>query len=283
MRTSEQHKLDMNTKLAVGILAAIVIIGGGITWASQSSQAPQITTPETELDKQDSTMAANQGNMMDKEKDKMVMDDTMILGVVMKSGKLFSVWPHDEIAELTHDLFLKNGTKVTKAGVITSADGKTITLKEGQRLANTGEITSIDTSKLRMMEVEGMMGNDKMMDGKDGNTVKKDEGMMAKHGEYLDYSPETLKAEIAEDHKVVLFFHAPWCPFCKAADAAFKAKLDQIPANVVILKTDYDSNTALKQQYGVTYQHTFVQIDKDGNMLSKWNGGDLANLVKYLK
>lgn len=106
---------------------------------------------------------------------------------------------------------------------------------------------------------------------------------MNKPGEYLDYSPETLKTELAEGHKVVLFFHAPWCPYCKAADAAFKARLDQIPANVVILKTDYDSNTALKQKYGVTYQHTFVQVDKDGNMITKWSGGDIDNLRKYLK
>lgn len=114
-------------------------------------------------------------------------------------------------------------------------------------------------------------------------TSETKESATAKSREYLDYSPETLQAELAEGHKVVLFFHAPWCPFCKAADVAFKAKLDQIPANVVVLKTDYDSNTALKQKYGVTYQHTFVQIDKDGNMITKWNGGDLDNLRKYLK
>ena len=96
---------------------------------------------------------------------------------------------------------------------------------------------------------------------------------MNKSGEYLDYSPETLKSELAEGHKVVLFFHAPWCPFCKAADAAFRAKLDQIPANVVVLKTDYDSNTALKQKYGVTYQHTFVQVDNSGKLIKKWRGG----------
>ncbi|MBL8030902.1 MAG: thioredoxin family protein [Candidatus Doudnabacteria bacterium] len=109
------------------------------------------------------------------------------------------------------------------------------------------------------------------------------ENVAAKPGEYLDYSPETLKIELAEGHKVVLFFHAPWCPFCKTADAAFKAKLDQIPTNVVVLKTDYDSNSALKQKYGVTYQHTFVQIDANGNMVSKWNGGDVDSLKKYLK
>lgn len=116
-----------------------------------------------------------------------------------------------------------------------------------------------------------------------GKTTEAQEDATVKPGEYLDYSAETLQAELAEGHKVVLFFHAPWCPFCKAADAAFKAKLNQIPTNVVVLKTDYDSNSALKQKYGVTYQHTFVQIDADGNMVTKWNGGDVDSLKKYLK
>ncbi len=124
-----------------------------------------------------------------------------------------------------------------------------------------------------MMKDEKMAGKDKMAEGE----------MMAKHGSYLDYSTETVAAEQKAGHKVVLFFHAVWCPFCKAADAAFKAKLDQIPTGITILKTDYDSQAALKQKYGVTYQHTFVQIDASGNQVTKWNGGDIDNLKTNLK
>ena len=83
--------------------------------------------------------------------------------------------------------------------------------------------------------------------------------------------------------KLVLFFHAPWCPFCKTADGEFQSRTSEIPAGVAVLKTDYDSNTSLKQKYGVTYQHTFVQVDDDENLVSKWNGGDIDNLKKYLK
>lgn len=263
----------MNTKLTIGIVAAIVIVGGGILLTSQNPKAPEQLTMESGMS--DSTMKKGEEGAMDTAEDKMMMDDSMVLGVIMKSGKLLSLWPHNEIMELTHDLVLKNGTKVTKTGVITLANGKTVTLTEGQQLATTGEITTMDTSKLTMMEG--------MADSKDTDMMEKDAVMMAKNGEYMDYSAATAAAESAEGHKVVLFFHAPWCPFCKAADTAFKAKLDQIPANVVVLKTDYDSNTALKQKYGVTYQHTFVQIDKDGNLVTKWNGGDLANLIKFIK
>jgi hypothetical protein len=49
------------------------------------------------------------------------------------------------------------------------------------------------------------------------------------------------------------------------------------------LKTDYDSNNELKKKYGVTYQHTFVQIDSNGNMITKWNGGDIDTLKQNLK
>lgn len=152
-------------------------------------------------------------------------------------------------------------------------------------LKNTESTQTVDTNTMDAdggSETPESMAKEKAA-YESAKTPEAQEVAMNKSGEYLDYSPETLKSELAEGHKVVLFFHAPWCPFCKAADAAFKAKLDQIPTNVVVLKTDYDSNTALKQKYGVTYQHTFVQIDKDGNMITKWNGGDIANLIKFIK
>ena len=33
-----------------------------------------------------------------------------------------------------------------------------------------------------------------------------------------------------------------------------------------------DEVEALKRQYGVTVQHTYVQVDQDGNELAKWTG-----------
>jgi hypothetical protein len=56
--------------------------------------------------------------------------------------------------------------------------------------------------------------------------------------------------------------------------------MQSIPAGITILKTDYDSETELKKKYGVTTQHTLVQVDKDGNLIKKWSGSSgLANLV----
>lgn len=106
---------------------------------------------------------------------------------------------------------------------------------------------------------------------------------ISKTGEYKDYSPATVTEAQKVGNKVVLFFHADWCPFCVEADKQFKARQEEIPSGVTVLKTHYDTETVLKQKYGVTYQHTFVQIDAQGNMVTKWNGGDVENLKKYLK
>jgi thiol-disulfide isomerase/thioredoxin len=105
----------------------------------------------------------------------------------------------------------------------------------------------------------------------------------SKPGEYSDYSETKVKDAQASGQKVVLFFHANWCPFCRAADEAFKANLGKLPTGVTLLKVDYDSNTSLKQKYGVTYQHTFVQIDNSGNKITSWVSGDVDLLNKNIK
>lgn len=114
-------------------------------------------------------------------------------------------------------------------------------------------------------------------------TMEKDAMMIKKEGAYKEYSPETVTSEQAAGQKIVLFFHAGWCPSCKAADTAFKTNLEKIPAGVTVLKTDYDNNKELKTKYGITTQHTFVQIDTSGNMVTKWVSGDVDMLVKNIK
>lgn len=96
-------------------------------------------------------------------------------------------------------------------------------------------------------------------------------------GTYESYSPE--KIAFASEGDVILFFHAPWCPTCKALDSDINGELSQIPANTKILKVDYDSSSELKKKYGVTYQHTLVQVDAEGNMITKWSGGNTLESI----
>lgn len=98
---------------------------------------------------------------------------------------------------------------------------------------------------------------------------------------YIPYSKEAF--DRASGKKRILFFHAPWCPTCRPADAEFEAKKDSIPMGAVLFKTDYDSSTELKKKYNVTYQHTFVQVDGTGYPLATWNGGGMDDLLSNIK
>lgn len=49
------------------------------------------------------------------------------------------------------------------------------------------------------------------------------------------------------------------------------------------MKVNYDNSKELKTKYGVTYQHTLVQVDKDGKLLKKWAGSPtLSDLVSEI-
>lgn len=134
---------------------------------------------------------------------------------------------------------------------------------------------------------EAMQQPEAMMEKKPETMVKEDAMMkqsdvMIKGGQYASY--DASKIAFAKDGKVVLFFRASWCPTCRALDADIKANLSRIPQNVLILDVDYDKNADLKKQYGVTYQHTLVQVDASGNMIAKWSGSEgLDELVKQVK
>ncbi|MFK7603689.1 thioredoxin family protein [Deinococcus sp. SM5_A1] len=105
--------------------------------------------------------------------------------------------------------------------------------------------------------------------------------MDAKMVHYTSYTKAAY--DDAKGMKRVLFFHATWCPSCKAANADIVGKLDEIPADVVIFKADYDKEVALKKQYGITAQHTFVLVDDSGKALKKWAGGKLSTIISKTK
>jgi thioredoxin 1 len=91
-------------------------------------------------------------------------------------------------------------------------------------------------------------------------------------GVYLDYAAYQSDPGKYAGTKVVLFFHAPWCPSCRATEEDVLARRDSLPSGLTLVKTDYDSQTDLKKKYGVTTQHTFVLVDPAGQPLKKWNG-----------
>ena len=117
---------------------------------------------------------------------------------------------------------------------------------------------------------------------KEDSMVEDGEAMMADDSQsnYVTYSPDYL--EKYQGKTKVLFFHANWCPTCNAAEKEIKGNLSSIPENLVIIKTNYDTESKLKTKYGITYQHTFVLVDDQGNELDKWNGGAINEIIERI-
>jgi thiol-disulfide isomerase/thioredoxin len=121
------------------------------------------------------------------------------------------------------------------------------------------------------------MEDSMMDDAMEGEDMSADQADAAANGSFETYSDDKLA--MAADGDVVLFFKASWCPSCRALENDIRANLDNIPADLTILEVDFDSSTELKQQYGVTTQHTLVQIDQNGQQINKWLGGNTLDTV----
>lgn len=165
--------------------------------------------------------------------------------------------------------------------LFTKSNQKATTTEEAMK-----EEVMVKDDVMMQEEVDGAMmeGDDVMMKEEDamtGGDTMMEEAMMGT-GSYEVYSADKIAK--ANDGKVVLFFKASWCPTCRALDADIKAQLKTIPADVTILEVDYDKYKDLRQKYGVTTQHTLVQVDGAGNSLAKWNGSlTLATLLPNIK
>jgi len=133
-----------------------------------------------------------------------------------------------------------------------------------------------DQSKKKDAENAAMMKEEEAAAMAKEDAMEKEGDAMMTKGSFTDY--DTVKLANAEKGDVVLYFSAPWCPTCQEANKNFNAS--GTPDGLTLLKVDYDSSTDLKKQYGVTYQHTFVQVDKDGKQLKKWSGSTSYDQLK---
>jgi thiol-disulfide isomerase/thioredoxin len=110
------------------------------------------------------------------------------------------------------------------------------------------------------------------------STPAQEDAAMAKEGAWIDQAAyEADAAKFHEAGDVVLFFNASWCPTCKATVRSLEA--EGAPAGLTVVSVDYDGATDLRQQYGVTVQHTFVQVDEQGNELAKFTGSESGEAI----
>lgn len=98
-------------------------------------------------------------------------------------------------------------------------------------------------------------------------------------GSYQPYSATVFNE--TEAPRRVLFFHAGWCPQCRMLEQSIQQT--GVPDNMIILKTDFDAEHALRQKYGVTMQTTFVEVDADGKLVKKFVAYYEPNLPAVLK
>jgi thiol-disulfide isomerase/thioredoxin len=238
--------MQNNTTKIVAAIIAILAIGGIATFALS-------------------------GN---KPADKMVKDAMSKTSEVMKKTEEATKMTTDKMAMEKEAMMKKDA--MSKSSDAMKKDGETMMKADG---------TKMTADEMAMMKKDEAMKieKDKMM--KEGDAMSKD--AMLKKGEesspqgtYTQYSVNALAQNTNGTN--IIFFHAPWCPTCKAGETDINANLDKIPANFQILKTDFDTSTALKQKYGVTSQSTFVKVDKDGNKISMGNGfTKLADIVAF--
>lgn len=99
------------------------------------------------------------------------------------------------------------------------------------------------------------------------DTNAEDEQISNGSGIYIDYNESNLGSE-----KNVIFFAASWCPSCRELDRNLLSSINEIPDDLIIHKADFDDEVGLRQKYGVTLQHTFVQVDQNGELIKSWNG-----------
>ncbi len=96
-------------------------------------------------------------------------------------------------------------------------------------------------------------------------------------GGFIDYADYAQNPQAHAEGDVVLFFNATWCPTCQ--EATKNLEQADFPGELTVVSVDYDSQTDLRKRYGVTTQHTFVQVSADGEEIEKFTGATTVEQI----
>lgn len=128
------------------------------------------------------------------------------------------------------------------------------------------------TSPSAMSSDDAMSSEDSMSDD-----------AMAMHGALVTQAEYEADPSAYANTTIVYLFSADWCPTCQATAKALEDGSVTVPAKVTLVDVDYDKATELKKTYGVTMQHTLVQVDGSGNLVAKWSPASASALFSGLK
>jgi len=158
-------------------------------------------------------------------------------------------------------------------------------------LGNSKKMTQTDDSYFENAKNKELPSSLEKTEGKmeKNEVVEKDTKVESEttSSKYMLFSTNVLAEN--KSPKKLLFFYASWCPTCRPVDSDIKANAASIPSDLTIFRVNYndpdtDANEKeLAKKYGITYQHTFVLIDTNGNELKKWNGGNFEEILSKIK
>lgn len=111
--------------------------------------------------------------------------------------------------------------------------------------------------------------------------VASEEMQNLENPQYIAYS-ETNYNELLGKKPFALFFHAPWCHVCRGMEENITKELSSFPKNTIIMKADYDSETELKQKYGITSQSVMIFINKEGEVVNTLVGPNNEQIIKAI-
>jgi thioredoxin 1 len=76
--------------------------------------------------------------------------------------------------------------------------------------------------------------------------------------DFKPFTAEAFKSATQAGKTTLVFFHAPWCPVCKAQEPKVLAHLNGDHTDIVAFKIDYDTNLGLRKEMKVDKQSTLI-------------------------
>ena len=96
---------------------------------------------------------------------------------------------------------------------------------------------------------------------------------------YYEFTQADYKRLREENRPLLLYFYANWCPTCAAQEPVMVEAMNKGVSNgMIALRVNYNDTATdatekeLAREFAITYQHTFVSLDKDGKKLDLVNG-----------
>ena len=259
------------SKIILFALGGVFLIGGILLFTGKNTQLSSDATGVAAGAGRPDTSALAKSVQPEKK------GEMIALGVILMKGHTM-LEAEGTTTALTKEFVFKSGIVVSMQGEVTKKDGTSFKLKEGESVWEDGSVMKAGEMKSDKMSAQDKMVQGDSMHSATNSAMEKDTIMM-KPGSYEVYAPEKIASAATLGH-VVLFFRAVWCPTCRNLDNDIRAHLGEIPHDLTIFDVNYDNSSDMKKKYGVTYQHTFVEVDANGTLIKKWSGSPtLAALV----